>query len=105
MYPTSLRPALVDYAGDFRAAELGGGEGSVRGADVLGFQSRPMIRCPWSCHCPIASHARARGSNSSSLFIFRSPVYRFVPFADHPRRESQTSQHMLQLFLRSGILP
>ncbi len=35
MYPTSLRPALLDYASHFRAADLGGREGRVRGADVL----------------------------------------------------------------------
>jgi hypothetical protein len=35
MYPTSLRPALLDYASHFRAADLGGRVGGVDATDVL----------------------------------------------------------------------
>jgi hypothetical protein len=50
---------------------------------------------PRAFKCGVFNYLNAtRGSSSSSLFIFRSPVYRFVPFADHPRRESHKSRHM-----------
>lgn len=46
MYPTSLRPALLDYASHFRAADLGGRVGGVDATDVLtdAFEMQWLLR-------------------------------------------------------------